>query len=127
MVELVIAWSGNSMGKKFEWGRGPIFEKRVLTSLARKIPKNLCHSAIHQCSSFAHAGKAWELFLTSTILPGVCFLHVAEASCMFILHVFAHFPNLACPENPFWCCSTSGKGVFSFWEVMAVVLALVMP
>ena len=34
-------------GKKIELGRGPIFEKRVLTSLARKMPKNVCHSAIH--------------------------------------------------------------------------------
>ena len=47
MVELVIAWNGKSMGKKIRIGQRPIFEKRVLTSLARKMPKNVCHSAMH--------------------------------------------------------------------------------
>ena len=44
--------NGEEYGKKFKLGRGPIFGKHVLTSLARKMPKNVCHSAIHPRSSF---------------------------------------------------------------------------
>ena len=116
VVELVIKWSGKRMGTNSNWEEDPFLEKRVMTSLARKIPKNVCHSSIHPCFPF---------YLT--ILLHVGFLHAVEASYVFILHVFAHFPHLACPENPFWCCSRSGQGVFLFWEFMAVILDPVIP
>ena len=38
---------GRVWENKFELGKEPFFEKRVLTSLARKIPKNVCHFAMH--------------------------------------------------------------------------------
>ena len=47
VVELVIAWNGKSMGNQIRIGQRPIFGKRVLTSLARKMPKNVGHFAIH--------------------------------------------------------------------------------
>ena len=53
VVELVIAWNGKSMGNQIRIGQRPIFEKRVLTSLARKMSKNVCHSAIHPRFSFS--------------------------------------------------------------------------
>ena len=40
-------------GKKFKLGREPFLEKRVLTSLARKVPKNVGHSTIHPRFSFS--------------------------------------------------------------------------
>ena len=50
---------------------------------------------------------------SSPILPHVGFLHVAEASYVFILHVGSHSPHFCMPKNPFLCCSVSGKGRFT--------------
>ena len=48
VVELVIAWKGKSMGNQIRIGQRPIFEKRVLTSLARKNAQKrrpFCHTS----------------------------------------------------------------------------------
>ena len=46
---------------KFELGRDPFFEKRVLTSLARKMPKNVCHSTMHsRFLVFSRFGSSWS-------------------------------------------------------------------
>ena len=71
VVELVIAWNGKSMGKEIRIGQRPIFEKRVLTSLARKMPKNVCHSARHSHFSVSSRfGSSWSFSCVfhSTIL-----------------------------------------------------------
>ena len=62
-------------GKKFKLGRELILEKRVLNSLARKMPKNVCHSAIHPHSSFAHVGKLRSGFYLHGFVGYVLFLH----------------------------------------------------
>ena len=60
VVELVIAWNGKSMGKNSNWAENHFFEKRVLTSLARKMPKNVCHSAMHsRFPFFLHSPSRW--------------------------------------------------------------------
>ena len=59
------------MGNQIRIGQRPIFEKRVLTSLEGKIPKNAGHSAMH--SRFSVFSRFWEqleffLCLSFTIL-----------------------------------------------------------
>ena len=51
MVEVVIAGNGKSM-EEFELGRAPSFECHVLTSWARKIPRNICQFGSRIRSSF---------------------------------------------------------------------------
>ena len=62
-------------GKKFELGREPFFEKRVLTSLARKMPKNVSHFAMHPRFSIF---PPFSFTLGLLGAPGVFF------SCVFI-------------------------------------------
>ena len=114
-------------GQKIELGRGPIFEKCVLTSLARKIPKNVCHSAIHPRSSFCSRRE---------ILGTVFDLHDLGC-CMFsswiwALDVFPHFqkstfgslsngwkfPKCEIHDFGLLCISSSGgQSFFIFWSL----------
>ena len=103
-------------GKKFKLGKGPVFEKRVLTSLARKMPKNVGHSAIHPRSSFANAGKAWELFLTSTIWVVVCFLHD-----------FGPWMFSPIIRNPSWALSLSNGWKFVVCEFRFWICCVFLP
>ena len=77
VVELVIAWNGKSMGKEIRIGQRPIFENRVLTSLARKMPKNVCHSAMHPCFSVSSRfGSSWSfscVFHSTFLVAGFIF------------------------------------------------------
>ena len=58
--------------KKFELGRDPFLENRVLTSLARKMPKNAGHSVMHsRFPVFSRFGSSWSF------------------SCVFGSHVLA--------------------------------------
>ena len=74
---------GRVWATKFELGRDPFLEKRVLTSLARKLPKNVCHSTMHPrfhfCSPFSFTlgllGSSWSFF---------CVFH----SCFWLLASF---------------------------------------
>ena len=102
-------------GKKFELGRELIFEKCVLTFLARKIPKNVCHSAMHPCFPFSSplsftlgllgaAGVFPGCFHSMFLVVGfifpwmgghfcntkdwVCFPHIFGAAGAFSTHVF---------------------------------------
>ena len=74
MVEVVIAWKGKSMGK-FELGRAPNFECRVLDSWKRKTPRNVRKTLTHYVFVWIHvlgvAGRlahpsfspfGWKLF-----------------------------------------------------------------
>ena len=51
MVEVVIVGNGKSM-EEFELGRAPSFQCRVLTSWARKTPRNICQFVLRITSSF---------------------------------------------------------------------------
>ena len=73
-------------GQKFELDRDPFFEKRVLTSLARKMPKNVCHSAMHPRFPFfltilLHVGafgSSWSfscVFHSTFLVVGFIFSH----------------------------------------------------
>ena len=55
---------GRVWAKKFELGRDPFLKKHVLTSLARKVPKNVCHSAIQGRFSFFphHSPSRWSFW-----------------------------------------------------------------
>ena len=50
-VSYCVEWE--ECGQKFELGKEPIFEKCVLTSMARKMPKNVCHFPMHPCFPFS--------------------------------------------------------------------------
>ena len=100
LVLTKIGWSSYCMGMGRVWAWISNLGKIIFYFWGKKTPKMHAHLLIHTRSSFAHAGKSWELFY---------------------LHVFAHFPHLACLEILFWCCSASGKGTFSFWDFMAVI------
>ena len=101
MVELVIAWNGKSMGKKIRIGQRTIFEKRVLTSLARKMPKNVGHSAMHSHfwllasffpwmgGCFCSAGD-WVVFLAFLELLVHFPFTFLEVSCVFTMAVKSH-------------------------------------
>ena len=84
-------------GQKFELGREPIFEKCVLTSFARKIPKNVCHSDMNPC---------FFIFLTILLHVGA-FGSTSSFSCVFFI--------------PHFCLLAS----FSHgWEVVFVMLGI---
>ena len=103
-VELVIAWKGKSMGNQIRIGQRPIFEKRVLTSLARKMPKNVCHFAMH--SRFSVSSRFGEQLEFSCVFPSTFWLLVssfpwiggrfcnARAWVVFLtfLELLVHFP-----------------------------------
>ena len=79
VVEAVIAWKGKSMGKEIRIGQRPIFEKRVLTSLARKMAKNVCHSARHpRFSIFFTFWEQLEFFLCYSFHVFGCWLHFSH-------------------------------------------------
>ena len=59
VVEVVIAGKGKSMGK-FELGRAPSFECRVLTSWERKTPKTICQFGLMHYI-FIFGFTFWEL------------------------------------------------------------------
>ena len=78
---------GRVWAKKFELGREPFFEKRVMTSLVRKIPKNVCHSAMHP--RFFHFSSPFSFTLGLLGAAGVF-------PVTFIFHVFGcwlHFSH----------------------------------
>ena len=123
------------MGKKIRIGQRTIFfEKCVLTSLARKMPKNVCHSAMHLCFPFfltillhiGAFGSSWSFscFFHSTFLVvgfifpmdgrsflqcwGLgCFPHVLGAAGAFSIHVFGSF----------MCFYHGCEGPFTFFTV----------
>ena len=69
---------------KIRIGQRPIFEKRVLTSLARKMPKNVCHSAMHPRFPFfphhspSRFGEQLEFFLCLSFHVFGCWLHFSH-------------------------------------------------
>ena len=61
---------------KIRIGQRPIFEKCVLTSLARKMPKNVCHSAMHPRFSFSSPFSFTLGILGEAGVFPVSFIHV---------------------------------------------------
>ena len=103
---------GRVWANKFELGRDPFFEKRVLTSLARKMPKNICHSAMHpRFSVFLTFWEQLEFFL-----------------CFFLPRFWllaSFFPRM----GGRFCCSSSHKELLSLLthsKLGAVLLLLPM-
>ena len=92
-LKQLLHWDGKSMGRKFELGGNPFLWKNVFDFWGKKTPKMHAHLVIHPCFPF---------FLT--ILLHMVFLHAAEASCVFILHVWSHFPHFCMPRNSFLYC-----------------------
>ena len=76
------------------------------------------------------------LFVTRFRVAG-CFSHpsfihvglsrAAEASCVFLLHVFNCFPHFPCLKNLFLCCRLNGQQKFMIFGCIAVVFFHAMP
>ena len=107
VVELVIAWKGKSMGNQIRIGQRPIFEKRVLTSLARKIPKNVGLSSRHPRFSFScpfsfTLGVFWqqlEFFLCVWIPRFGCWLHFSHGWEVVLIVL-----GIGLSSSRFWSC-----------------------
>ena len=90
VVELVIAWMGRVWATKIRIGQRTISEKRVLTSLARKIPKNVGHFAMHsRFSVSSRFGSSWSFscvfHCTIVYVHVFASMHSASALCFSIL------------------------------------------
>ena len=100
VVELVIAWNGKSMGNQIRVGQRPIFENRVLTSLARKMPKNVGHSAMHpRFSVSSRFGNSWSFSCVFSFHVFCCWLHFSHG-----LEVIFVMSGLGLPSSHFWSC-----------------------
>ena len=101
VVEVVTTWRGKSMGK-FELGRAPSFECRVLTSWEIKKPRTVCQfglrsSCLRLDSHFGSSGAS----CSSIIILSICVeaLRKLSSSCVYPSCSASVFPWRDCD-----CC-----------------------
>ena len=95
MVELVIAWSGKSMGKNSNWEEDPFLKNMFWLPWQGKFPKRYAILPYTHILNFAHAGKLRMCF-TSMILLVVCSSFTIRAPGNFYHY---HSPMLGLPQT----------------------------